>query len=93
VEKERQTYIEAGFDGWILKPVSFPRLNELMAGIVEPKVREEALYKPGEWEKGGWFEMAQLDRTHTENSADTKLDEKKLSEEVDVATKQCSQEE
>jgi hypothetical protein len=59
VEKEQQKYIDAGFDGWILKPTFFPRLNELMTGIVEPKVREEALYKPGEWEEGGWFNMAQ----------------------------------
>jgi DNA-binding response OmpR family regulator len=93
VEKERQTYIDAGFDGWILKPVSFPRVNELMAGIVEPKVREEALYKSGEWEKGGWFEMAQPNRTQMENSADTKLDEKKPSEGLDVDTKQRSQDE
>jgi CheY-like chemotaxis protein len=25
LEKERQTYIDAGFDGWILKPISFDR--------------------------------------------------------------------
>ena len=86
-EKEWQTYIDAGFDGWILKPISFPRLNELMTGIVDPKVRGEALYK------GGWFEMAQPDRTQTEKSADTKLDEKKPSEEAGVATKQLVQDE
>ena len=93
VEKERQTYIDAGFDGWILKPIPFPRLNELLTGIVEPKVRWEALYKPGEWEKGGWFKMAQPDRTQTGSSADTKPEEKKQSEEADVATKQRGQDE
>lgn len=61
IEKERQTYINAGFDGWILKPISFSRLSELMSGIVDQKVREGALYQPGEWEKGGWFEKAQPD--------------------------------
>jgi len=35
IERERQTYIGAGFDAWILKPISFERLNELMTGIVE----------------------------------------------------------
>lgn len=30
-----------------------------MKGIINPKVREECLYKPGAWEKGGWFERAQ----------------------------------
>lgn len=59
VERERQNYIDAGFDAWILKPISFPRLNELMKGIINPKVREECLYKPGAWEKGGWFERAE----------------------------------
>jgi DNA-binding response OmpR family regulator len=55
VEKERETYIDAGFDAWILKPISFDRLNELMHGIVDAQSREQALYKPGEWERGGWF--------------------------------------
>jgi len=61
IERERQQYIDAGFDGWILKPISFPRLNELMTGIVDQHVREEALYVPGQWERGGWFEKAQPD--------------------------------
>ncbi|OCK81645.1 hypothetical protein K432DRAFT_295026 [Lepidopterella palustris CBS 459.81] len=60
IEKDRQTYIDAGFDGWILKPISFSRLSELLVGIVDPKVREEALYQPGAWEKGGWFHKGQL---------------------------------
>jgi DNA-binding response OmpR family regulator len=59
LEKSRQGYIDAGFDAWILKPISFVRLKELMAAIVETKTREECLYQPGEWEKGGWFHMGQ----------------------------------
>ncbi|KAF2837510.1 hypothetical protein M501DRAFT_920906, partial [Patellaria atrata CBS 101060] len=55
VEKDRQMYIDAGFDGWILKPVSFPRLAELMRGIVDKGMREESVYSGGDWEKGGWF--------------------------------------
>ena len=55
IERDRQTYIDAGFDGWILKPISFSRLAELLAGIVDPHVRRAALYQPGEWERGGWF--------------------------------------
>lgn len=57
LERERQVYMDAGFDAWILKPVNFQRLNELMTGIVNQKVREDALYKRGEWEKGGWFHL------------------------------------
>ena len=59
VERERQTYINAGFDGWILKPIDFKRLNVLLLGIVEDDTRQSFLYKPGEWEKGGWFHRSQ----------------------------------
>ena len=52
--------MNAGFDAWILKPISFPRLNELMAASVDPGIRESCLYQPGEWEKGGWFHMGEV---------------------------------
>ncbi|KAL6709884.1 hypothetical protein ACN47E_000669 [Coniothyrium glycines] len=55
IERNRQQYIDAGFDAWILKPISFDRLNRLMAAIVDTSIRESCLYMPGEWEKGGWF--------------------------------------
>ena len=61
LEKERQTYIDAGFDGWILKPISFDRLKNIMLGIVDAGARKENLYKPGAWERGGWFQQAQKD--------------------------------
>lgn len=59
VERERQTYINAGFDGWILKPIDFKRLNVLLLGIVDDDTRQSCLYKQGEWEKGGWFNRSQ----------------------------------
>lgn len=59
VEKERQTYIDAGFDGWILKPILFTRLGDIMAGIVDSQVRKDNVYAVGRWEKGGWFAEAQ----------------------------------
>lgn len=55
VEREKPLYVEAGFDGWILKPIDFKRLNVLLEGIHDDNVRNECLYQPGEWEKGGWF--------------------------------------
>jgi CheY-like chemotaxis protein len=61
IEKERQVYIDAGFDGWILKPISFDRLKQIMLGIVDAGVRKENLYKSGGWERGGWFQQAQKD--------------------------------
>lgn len=61
IEKNRQVYMNAGFDGWILKPIDFKRLTVLMSGIVEDKTRESCLYAPGEWERGGWFAKRQPD--------------------------------
>lgn len=61
VEKDREKYIETGFDGWILKPIDFKRLGVLMSGIVDNEARDSCLYKPGSWEHGGWF--ARSDRT------------------------------
>ncbi|KAK3619250.1 hypothetical protein LTR22_026049 [Elasticomyces elasticus] len=61
VEKDRQMYIDAGFDGWILKPIAFARLSEIMTGIVNPQVRARNLYRQGGWEQGGWFHKAHKD--------------------------------
>ena len=55
VERNRAEYIEAGFDGWILKPIDFQRLGVLLRGIFDSKTRNDCLYQPGEWERGGWF--------------------------------------
>lgn len=56
VESERQIYIDAGFDGWILKPIDFKRLNTLLTGIHSEETRQLCLYFPGGWEQGGWFQ-------------------------------------
>ena len=71
VEKEKDRYIDCGFDGWILKPIDFRRLNVLIDGIVRPEVRRGCLYTPGEWERGGWFcqESAGVSATSTKPSS------------------------
>jgi light-regulated signal transduction histidine kinase (bacteriophytochrome)/CheY-like chemotaxis protein len=55
IEREKDTYVNAGFDGWILKPIDFKRLETLLQGIVDDGIRNNCLYVPGEWERGGWF--------------------------------------
>lgn len=55
IEKERENYVNVGFDGWILKPIDFKRLSVLMDGIVHQNIRRDCLYTPGQWERGGWF--------------------------------------
>lgn len=54
-ERERQTYMSAGFDGWILKPIDFKRLEALLFGIIDDQTRNDAVYVAGQWERGGWF--------------------------------------
>lgn len=48
-------YMDMGFDGWILKPIDFQRLNKLLVATKNPSVRSELEYVPGKWEQGGWF--------------------------------------
>ncbi|KAL4813538.1 hypothetical protein BDW67DRAFT_168160 [Aspergillus spinulosporus] len=55
LEKDVDMYMDVGFDGWIMKPINFDRLNTLLAGIHEEQARNGAVYQPGQWEKGGWF--------------------------------------
>ena len=59
LEKEKDKYISTGFDGWILKPVDFKRVDELLKGIVQDEVRNDCLYQKNKWEQGGWFEARQ----------------------------------
>lgn len=55
VERERRAYMMAGFDGWILKPIDFKRLEHLLFGIIDDEARNDSVYMPGAWERGGWF--------------------------------------
>lgn len=57
LEENRELYIETGFDGYVMKPISFARLNFFFKGLTDPVARAEATYTPErEWEHGGWFE-------------------------------------
>ncbi|KAK4047468.1 hypothetical protein OIV83_005380 [Microbotryomycetes sp. JL201] len=54
-EREKQTIIDAGLDGWMLKPLDIHRLRVLMKGSVDANARAANLYQPGQWEAGGWI--------------------------------------
>lgn len=57
VEKDRDSYVDTGFDGWVMKPINFARLNVLLSGLCDPSARQAATYTAnGEWENGGWFD-------------------------------------
>jgi CheY-like chemotaxis protein len=56
-EDRVQEYIESGFDGWILKPIDFKRLEDIIGAIEDEQMREGLLYGAENWDKGGWFKM------------------------------------
>ncbi|KAF7529893.1 hypothetical protein PCG10_006224 [Penicillium crustosum] len=56
LEENRKMYMETGFDGWVMKPIDFHRVDRLLGGVRLQWVREEVVYRPGVWEAGGWFE-------------------------------------
>ena len=55
LEKDMPLYVGAGFDGWVMKPINFNRLNVLLSGLEDQQARSNATYRPGDWENGGWF--------------------------------------
>jgi len=77
IEADKQKYINAGFDGWILKPIDFKRLNTLLTGICNDEVRKSCLYEPGEWERGGWFCERGMDVSSAEETTPTGKTENK----------------
>ncbi|KDQ58691.1 hypothetical protein JAAARDRAFT_176751 [Jaapia argillacea MUCL 33604] len=55
-EARRQEIMDAGFNGWILKPVDFKRLRLVIKGLTDPVQRSSDTYRPGyRWESGGWL--------------------------------------
>lgn len=50
VEKDRQIYIDGGFDGWIMKPIDFQRVYELLRGVRRAEARPDCLSSAGTWE-------------------------------------------
>ena len=56
VEKDAQKYVDTGFDGYIMKPIDFQRVNAMLSGMHDDAQREALTYVPGNWEMGGWFE-------------------------------------
>ncbi|KAJ5189532.1 CheY-like superfamily [Penicillium cf. griseofulvum] len=56
LEENRVMYMDSGFDGWVMKPIDFQRVDRLLGGVRLQWVREEVVYRAGVWEAGGWFE-------------------------------------
>ena len=57
-EHRIEEYMNAGFDGWILKPIDFKRLEAILVAVDDSIVKEEVLHGVDVWERGGWFKKA-----------------------------------
>lgn len=90
LEREKDKYIATGFDGWILKPVDFKRVDELLRGVVDEDFRNTCIYEPGKWEQGGWFEQ-RPEESETYDVVDTHPSGKKPTAETDTVSSDDSQ--
>jgi CheY-like chemotaxis protein len=57
-------YLEIGFDGWVVKPIDFKRLEAILVAIEDEQMREVLLYGGSSWDKGGWFKVKANDSTN-----------------------------
>lgn len=56
-EPSMSDYVASGFDAWILKPIDFQRLQELIIGIQDDEIRKGLLYGRSAWNRGGYFKL------------------------------------
>lgn len=55
-EDMKDRMLTYGLDGWLLKPLDFKRLTDLMSGITDVDQRIRHKHKSGgDWERGGWL--------------------------------------
>jgi len=54
-EDQREDLWELGIDGWLLKPIVWDRVRDLINGITDVEQRRKDMYIPGHWERGGWL--------------------------------------
>ena len=55
-ERQYDELVHYGLDGWILKPIDFRRLRDILQGVIDPLARKRDVYHPGyNWEVGGWL--------------------------------------
>ncbi|CCL99470.1 uncharacterized protein FIBRA_01488 [Fibroporia radiculosa] len=55
-EDQHDELLKLGFDGWILKPIDFKRLRNILRGVMDTVQRSKDVYHPScSWEVGGWL--------------------------------------
>lgn len=53
---DAQKHVDAGFDGWMPKPVDMSRIGLYLAGALDQGMREKGMYDEKQFELDGWFE-------------------------------------
>ncbi|KAK0708630.1 GAF domain-like protein [Lasiosphaeris hirsuta] len=60
---DEQRCIDAGFDGWMPKPVDMKRVATCLAGALDAGTRHMCVYDDAHFELGGWFPARELQST------------------------------
>ncbi len=57
LQQEQRVELAVNFDGWMLKPIDFKRMLHILGGLSDPARRQGSGFVPGQWERGGWFNV------------------------------------
>ncbi|KAG8958090.1 Light-sensor Protein kinase [Tulasnella sp. 419] len=53
---QRDDLYDLGIDGWILKPINWSRVSDILVGVTDIERRRKDMYTPEKkWENGGWL--------------------------------------
>jgi len=72
---DEQQYAEAGFDGWMPKPIDMKRLVTYLAGAWDAVTRRRGTYDEKYFELGGWFITQEITPTLVPVSPEPQVEE------------------
>ncbi|KAL4885267.1 hypothetical protein BJY04DRAFT_145318 [Aspergillus karnatakaensis] len=55
-EPKMPSLIEDGFDGWLIQPFDYARVEQILQSVQNKPLRRREVIRIGQWYKGGWFE-------------------------------------
>ncbi|KAK3375611.1 phytochrome-2 [Lasiosphaeria ovina] len=71
---EEPRFLDAGFDGWMPKPINMQMLGTYLAGALDCNTRNQGEYSEARFELGGWFPQYPQSQAHSEVIATTTPD-------------------
>jgi len=71
---DEQRYADAGFDGWMPKPIDMKRLSTYLAGAWDITARRRGQYNEMQFELGGWFAVEEVTPTPAKEAVEPLLE-------------------